>query len=229
MKEIFPWQEFFDQDPALSSVVESVAMKIILQHKNGLKSLLVTSAWPGEGKSSVAMHLAYRLSLTGLRTVFVDGDLRKPTASTLLGLDQTPGVANQLRTSAEAPTRSIGTNLWLLASGTDREATLEALETRTFTRLLKNLEDRFDLVIVDSSPMAAGPDAAIMGQAIDKTLFVVSRKSFHGAAEGNFVEDLRDYGVELFGCVIVDWTDPTFNGKQSGWMHWLLRAAGLRR
>jgi polysaccharide biosynthesis transport protein len=138
--------------------------------------LLVTSAIPNEGKSTVAANLARALAFGGARVLLIDADMRKGVLHRLIGLKREPGLAEALTgdgdTSAFIQTNCI-TNLDFIGTGVVSRHSGDLLLDGRFDRLLKLLRGRYDYIVLDSSPVFATDDATTLAPKMDGTLFVV--------------------------------------------------------
>ena len=147
------------------------------------KVLLITSAVPNEGKSTVAANLARALALGGSRVVLVDADLRKGVLHQLLGLQHEPGLADVLRQPADLE-KVIQTdsllNFSFIPSGRASGNSGDLFLGPEFKQVLARLREQFDYVVIDSSPVFAADDATTLAPVVDGTLFVV-RSRFSGA------------------------------------------------
>jgi polysaccharide biosynthesis transport protein len=150
---------------------------IYMAHENERPHVvLVTSALPHEGKSTVAANLARALALGGSQVVLVDGDLRKGTLHNLLSLPCEPGLANILNDPNQLDSviqKNCLSNLGFISRGTVSSHSGDLLLGPAFDRLLLELRHRFDYVIIDSSPIFAADDATTLAPKVDGTLFVV--------------------------------------------------------
>jgi len=140
------------------------------------KVLLITSAVPNEGKSTVAANLARTLALGGSRVVLVDGDLRKGVLHQLLGLQREPGLAELLRQPGDLEKviqKDSLLNFSFISSGTVLSNSGDLFLGPAFDELLARLRQQFDYVLIDSSPVFAADDATTLAPKMDGTLFVV--------------------------------------------------------
>jgi polysaccharide biosynthesis transport protein len=147
--------------------------------------LLVTSALPDEGKSTVAANLARTLALGGARVLLVDADLRRGRLHNLLGLEQEPGLAHLLNCPADADkvlqTNSLP-NLWFIACGTRLNNPGDQFLGPALDQLLSRWRSQFDYVLIDTSPIFAADDATTLAPKVDGTLLVV-RSQFSSARQ----------------------------------------------
>lgn len=145
-----------------------------------LKSFVVTSSGPGEGKSTTSANLAVVFANSGIRTLIVDADLRKPTVAKTFGLNNTMGFSNLLSErglSVTEATQSTGVQgLSVLTSGPKPPNPSELLGSKRMEELIKEMEEEFDLVIFDMPPVVAVTDAQIMSSKVDGTILVVREK-----------------------------------------------------
>jgi polysaccharide biosynthesis transport protein len=140
------------------------------------KLLLITSAVPNEGKSTIASNLACVMALGGARVLLIDGDLRKGHLHDLLGLKSKPGLA-ELMLQPENIDKFIQTstvpNLWFIAGGDGRQNPGDLFLSAAFDGVLAKLREQFDYVIIDSSPIFAADDSTTLAPKMDGTLLVV--------------------------------------------------------
>lgn len=139
------------------------------------KIIVVTSAMPGEGKSSVAGNLALSLSRAGGRVCLIDGDLRRPSIAQYFGLVGDAGLSTLIvgRASVDDVLQPVDSSLYAITSGAIPPNPTELLGTPAYTRLLSELRERFDTVILDAPPVLPAADAAVLAAAADGVIFVV--------------------------------------------------------
>ena len=195
---------------------------LALAREKTLRSLIVTSAQPGEGKSTVVASLALSLSYTGLRVVVVDCDLRHPTLHQMFQVSNNVGLSTllQKRLSArDVLQRSRIASVAVLASGPVATANGSLLGTRQITEklqphpaellntphmasMLKELNARFDLVLLDTPPAHTVTDAAILAPMVDGVILVVSRRQARKEAVQAAYTQLRNVHANLIGIVM---------------------------
>ena len=146
-----------------------------------LKSLVVTSALPGEGKSFVATNLAQVLSLHAERRVLlIDADLRTPRLHFILGTSATPGLAELLLQEVEQPTaiqKGKVDNLFFMPAGRPVRNPSELLSSGQFKTLVVQLQDFFDWIVIDSPSANPFSDAASVASGCGGVLVVVRANS----------------------------------------------------
>jgi len=147
-----------------------------MQRKRPLRKLLITSAVGDEGKSVVSVNLAFTLARrAGERTLLIEADLRRPTASALLSSSQLRGITewheHQLALQ-DAFYQVEGMPLWLLSAGKGIEEPLPLLESDAFAQMLNAVSEGFDWVLLDSTPMLPMADATSLSRLCDGVLVV---------------------------------------------------------
>ena len=141
-----------------------------------LKSVLVTSPAPGDGKSNVAINLALTLSESyHARVLLIDADLRRPTLHALFGVPNTAGLTEALipGRNGKVDTVDVGDTLTLLPAGRPETSPLGGLASDRLKHLIADAATRFDWVIVDSPPVGLLADAHLVSEAVDGALLVV--------------------------------------------------------
>jgi capsular exopolysaccharide synthesis family protein len=140
------------------------------------KSFLITSAIPGEGKSTLAMDLAITMALAGAKTLLIDADLRRGRLNRNFSTKTEPGLAEVLKetaTPAEAVITTHIPNLQFLPRGKVLAAGTEPLPGNKFTQLLSAFHQQYDYIILDSCPVLAADDSSAMAPFVDAVFFVV--------------------------------------------------------
>lgn len=140
-----------------------------------LKRILVTSAIPSEGKSTVAANLAVVFAQAGSRVCLVDADLRQPRMAKLFGVENWRGLSNLVVGQGEleeflqsGPEQGLS----LLTSGPVPPNPAELLGSLQMGAVLRELSDRFDVVVLDSPPVLAVTDAAVLAPKVDGVILV---------------------------------------------------------
>ncbi|MBI5806219.1 polysaccharide biosynthesis tyrosine autokinase [candidate division TA06 bacterium] len=141
-----------------------------------LKTVVITSAAPSEGKSTSAANLAITTALSGIRTLLVDADLRRPVVHSLFGLEREPGLSNLLaeRLPLDKVVKPSGIeNLSILTCGAIPPNPSELLGSQRMRDLIKLLSQQFDLVLFDSPPVITVTDTAVLSPQVDGLVLVV--------------------------------------------------------
>lgn len=141
-----------------------------------LKTLLITSTHPEEGKSTILANLAITFAQTGSRVILVDCDLRRPSLHGIFGVRNSVGLTNIILDPAikEFPFQDSGvTNLRLLCSGPLPPNPSELLGSRRMAEVVEQLKSEADYVLFDSPPVVVVTDAAILASKLDGVMLVV--------------------------------------------------------
>lgn len=148
-----------------------------VQFERQLKSLLVTSSIPSEGKSTVASNLAIVMAQTQKRILLVDSDLRKPTVQRTFKTANNVGLTTLLMDPDMAVEDAIlyrkELNLYVLSSGVQPPNPSELLGSDRMNEIMAALNERFDLVIYDAPPLRSVADSQILASKLDGVILVV--------------------------------------------------------
>jgi capsular exopolysaccharide synthesis family protein len=168
-----------------------------------VKTLVVTSAVPGEGKSSTACGLAILFAEAGQRVLIIDADLRRPRIAEYLGLEGAVGLTTVLvgKATVDDVLQRWGTDLWVLPSGFLPPNPSELLGSRHMADLLDRLRERFDMVIVDCPPLLPVTDAAVVAAQSDGALLLARARKTSSAQVKAAVNALQSVDARLLGCV----------------------------
>ena len=140
-----------------------------------IKTLLVASALPREGKSTTVANIAITMAKAGLNTLLVDGDFRRPVQHKLFNCDRKPGLIEYLKSEVDlnvAVRKTFIENLFLFTTGSLPPNPSEVLGSDTMKATLEVLKASFDFVIFDSPPVVAVTDGVILSKLTDGVLFV---------------------------------------------------------
>lgn len=146
-----------------------------IQQNRPLKKVLVTSSIPEEGKSLVSANLAGVLARRRQRVLLIEGDLRRPTLAHQFGLGRPAGLGEWLQGDHQEVSniyRLTDLNFWMMPAGNPPSNPLELMQSGNLSRLMSQLGDLFDWVIVDSPPLLPLADTTVWAKVTDGTLFV---------------------------------------------------------
>jgi capsular exopolysaccharide synthesis family protein len=171
----------------------------------GGKAIAITSTGPGEGKTIVASNLAIALAQSGQRVLLIDADMRRPRVCTVFGMTQTPGLSNVLVGDAQpsqAVQRSSVPGLWILPSGQVPPNPAELLGTRRFKDFLATLNQHFDWTIVDTPPVMAVTDAALVAHIASGVIYVVGADMTSRQNAQRAMEQLDGASAKFLGAIL---------------------------
>jgi len=143
---------------------------------NHPRSIVFTSSLPAEGKSTTAANLAITMAASGARVCVVEGDLRRPRLLEYMGLDGSVGLTNVLIGQAnltDALQQFADAGLYVLGAGALPPNPSELLGSAAMEKTLRELESRFDVVIIDAPPLLPVTDAAVLSTIAGGTVVVV--------------------------------------------------------
>lgn len=157
-----------------------------------LKTVMVTSAVPDEGKTLTATNLALTLSESyGRRVLVIDADLRCPTMHTTLGLSNDRGLSDALRGSnGDLPLAQVSDNLSVLTAGQAGSNPLASLTSARMEEILRDCAARFDWVILDTAPVGVLPDAQVLARFVGGVILVIGAGTTPAAAVERAVTEL---------------------------------------
>lgn len=144
---------------------------------NALKTLMITSPSPGEGKTTVSLNLSGSFALNGMKTLLFDTDLRKPRVHNAMGVNRIPGFVDYFfeQVSYEDIIRkSDMENLYYITTGTIPPNPSEILGSKQMQTFIDKLKKEFDIIIFDTAPIIAVSDSEILATYVDATLLVIS-------------------------------------------------------
>ena len=171
-----------------------------------IKTILVTSCFPNEGKSDVVFQLAKEMGMAGKKTVLLDADIRKSVLVQRYLVDSdVKGLSQYL--SGQAPVRDIlyGTNyenMDVIFAGPMAPNPSELLNGKVFAKLMIELKQRYDYVLIDTPPMANVVDAAIVGKVCDGAILLIESGFVGYRAAQKAIKQLEKSGTHMLGAVL---------------------------
>ncbi|MCP4267530.1 MAG: CpsD/CapB family tyrosine-protein kinase [Candidatus Brocadiaceae bacterium] len=175
-----------------------------IQKNNGCKVLLFASASKGEGKSTISINSAITLcSNQNSSVALVDCDFRQPSFGRILGFSAEKGLADYL--AEEVKIEDIAYDglvpgLTIIPAGGKQSNVFELLDSQKMAALVPYLKERFDYVIIDTTPVLAFPDTAILASLVDGVVFVVNRENANKKHTKRAVEILK--GCKIAGFIM---------------------------
>jgi len=173
--------------------------------KDSLKTILVTSAAPKEGKTTISINLAGSFALTNKKTLLIDCDLRKPYIHHIFKSNKSPGlidylIGDVLIEEIIKPTEI--NNLEFITTGTIPPNPAEMLDSKEMKELLAKFRSEYDIIIIDSPPIIAVTDSEILSNIVDGTLIVVSADTTEIELMERAVELIKRENTQFLGTVL---------------------------
>lgn len=168
-------------------------------------SMVITSALPGEGKSTVALNLALTLAEVSDRVLLVDADLRRPTVAQRLDLEGAAGLSTVLigRAAVEDVTQEWGPHgLAVLTSGAIPPNPAELLASSAMHELTASLADRYDVIVWDAPPLLPVTDTLLLARHADGVLVVANTRTARRAHVTEALEALKRTEARVLGVVL---------------------------
>ena len=193
-------------EAAITDSVDSLRAAIMYGPSGNLtKSVVVTSALGGEGKSTVASQLAVSLARSGRKTLLIDGDIRKPSLHALFGMPDDLGLCDVLRgqQSIDGVVQATpAENLWILPAGRCDNSSFQALSGPLTRQLIATAIERFEFVVVDSGPVLTGPESLIFGQHVDGAILSTRRDVSRVPKVDEAKARLQSVNIRVLGAVV---------------------------
>lgn len=202
-----------DPKSPVSEVFRTLRTNIQFMNANKkLKTLLITSTFPGEGKSWVASNLAVTFAQAGNKVILIDADMRKGRQYTIFDVLPRPGLSNYLsgmdKKEGEEPDiskylqRTDVDNLLIMTAGNIPPNPSELLVSDQMNKLLKDLKSVCDIVVIDGTPCELVTDSVILSRIVDSTVIVTAHKETKKDNLEKIVRNIKNVGGNLAGVVI---------------------------
>lgn len=197
------------QDP-LSPISEAYrTLRMNLQYATldkPLRSLLITSPGPDEGKSTTLANLAVTMAQIEQRVIMVDCDLRRPRLHQIFGCNNQIGITTMMLEDQyleNPPLQTTGVdNLWLLASGPLPPRPPDLLGSRRMDRVIERLLQEADILLFDAPPVVAVTDAVVLATKVDAVLLVVSAGQTKREEAQAALDRLKAVNAHIVGCAL---------------------------
>jgi capsular exopolysaccharide synthesis family protein len=195
---------------AQGAMTEAIdAIRTVLLHapqSEAPRVLMVTSALGGEGRTTLATHLAASLARAWRKTLLIDADLRNPGAHRQFDLAVEPGLSEALRGEVEyedAVRPTPVSRLWLLPAGRFDSHAVQALAQEGVRNVFERLKEEYDFIVIDTSPVLPVADALLVARHADAALFAVLRDVSRIPTVRAAHQRLAALGVRLLGAVVI--------------------------
>lgn len=207
----------------------------LLASKRSLKTILVTSTQPGEGKSTVVVNLALTMTLAGEKSLVTDTDWRKPTIHRIFGLENTHGFTDVV--TGQAPVQGVASiervvefttepngskyALGVITSGMVARGTVLTIERAKVREAIDSCGSAYDIVLLDSPPVLSLSDASLLAPLVDGVLLVLDTGAVSERDVIRAKERLEMAGGNLLGIVMNRFDDklhgPSFHPYESSY------------
>lgn len=170
-----------------------------------VKTIVATSSQPSEGKSTIVSNLGITIAQSGKKVLLIDCDLRKPVVHKKLGLTNQEGLTSLLareKSLEECVKTTEVPNFYVITSGPIPPNPAELLGSKKMKKLIEELENIFDMILIDAPPVLAVTDAQILAALCDGVVFVAS----YGEADKHAIvrakELIDKVGAKILGVII---------------------------
>lgn len=201
-----------DPKSPISEVFRTLRTNLQFMTSNkGLKTLLVTSSVPGEGKSWVSANLISAFAQEGKKVLIIDSDMRKGRIHSIFEVARNPGLSNFLSGVANVEDKdnifnyikeTKVKNLYVMPAGDVPPNPSELLVSEKTGELIKNVKKIFDIIIFDGTPSLIVTDALIIARQVDATLIVTSYKTTKMGDVEKIKKSIENVGGKIAGIVI---------------------------
>ena len=174
-------------------------------HPSPPKTILITSAVPAEGKTTVAGNLAVTMALSGARVLLIDGDVRRGSLHDSFQRSNQRGISDILTSKVswrEAVQRTDTENLFFIARGSATDHTSERFLSGVVPSFLSDASKNFDYVIIDSAPVLVADDTTTIAPMVDTVLFVVRMSNTLARLSAKALDLLYDRQVRVGGVIL---------------------------
>jgi polysaccharide biosynthesis transport protein len=207
----------------LMDIYRSIRTALMYSNAGGApKTILFTSAVPGEGKTMTASGTAWAFAQTGARTLLIDADLREPRCHKVLTADNSSGLSEVLvdLASHDSATQRLGKQasdgatiegLFFLGAGAPVPNPSELLTSASMFQLLRELSNQYQFVLLDSAPVTFASDTLGLASMVDGVVVIAGADTSKNTVRA-VCRRLSDAGAKIFGVVMnrVDTTEPAF-------------------
>lgn len=207
---------FIESFKAIRTKIENSA------NGNGNKVFAVTSTFENEGKTTVAVNLAYVLSQKGKSVLIIDCDLRKPAVMRMVGIreDGKNGVIQVVKKEAAYEdsikyVKSLG--IFVLPSGGTSNKSTEIVGSAEFEKMLERVRKEFDYVILNTPPAHVVTDCLVLAPLVDSLIFAIRVDYARTKEIISTIEDLEGTNVDIIGSVLTMVDEKDSNSYFSGW------------
>lgn len=197
-----------DPKSPVSEVFRTLRTNIqFMNSNNSMQTLLVTSTFPGEGKSWVTSNLAVTFAQAGKSVILLDADMRKGRQYNIFGVLPKPGLSNYLSNTDDNDIshyiqETDVENLYVVSAGNVPPNPSELLVSDRMMKLMDKLKDACDLLIIDGTPCDLVTDSIILSRIVDSTIIVTAHKETKKDNLEKIVKNIQNVGGKIAGIVL---------------------------
>lgn len=202
-----------DPKSPVSEVFRTLRTNIQFMNANKkLKTLLITSTFPSEGKSWVASNLAVTFAQADNKVILIDADMRKGRQYTIFGVSPRPGLSNYLSGMdvpegqepdiADYLQKTEIENLLIMSAGNIPPNPSELLVSPQMNKLISDLKEACDIIIIDGTPCELVTDSVILSRIVDSTVVVTAHKETKKDNLERVIKNIQNVGGHLAGVVV---------------------------
>ncbi len=198
--------QIYSGSPYLQEAIKTLRTNISFASiDDPVKTIMVTSTKPSEGKSTIASALCVSLAEAGSATLLVENDLRRPRLANYFKIRCKQGLSDVLMGTAtlnDAIVRTEFPNLFFLDVGRKIANPVDTLATKRYKAIVEAMQSSFRYVVIDTPPLAAFVDAAIISTLVDKTIYVIRAGRVDKKEVVEAVDQLRKANADILGVVL---------------------------
>ena len=202
-----------DPKSPVSEVIRTLRTNIQFMSTNKkLQTLLITSTFPDEGKSLVASNLAITFAQAGNKVILIDADMRKGRQFKIFDVLPKPGLSNYLSgidvenpndiSISEYVQKTNVENLLIMTAGNIPPNPSELLVSPQMTRLLEDLKEVCDIIIIDGTPCELVTDSVILSRIVDSTVIITAHKETKRDSLSRVIKSIKNVGGNIAGVVV---------------------------
>jgi capsular exopolysaccharide synthesis family protein len=184
----------------------SIRTAITFGMPGGVRSILVTSPAPGDGKSTLVSNLGISMAQAGQKTLIIDADFRQPQQHAIFGVANEAGLSNLLNNGEDFGKYILKSGavegLDLITAGPAPSHPSELLNNAKFAQMIQKLSATYDLILLDSPPVMVVTDSLVLAALSDLTLLVVRAEKTHRRMAEETRDSLAGVGARVFGAVV---------------------------
>lgn len=221
-------QAFPAKSPAQREALSRAAANFeFVNHSGTVKSVVITSAQPGEGKTTTAANLAVALS-ESQRVLLIDADLRNPSMAGRLGLEGAAGLTTIITGKATLSdvVQPLSRSMHVVTAGAMPPNPLALIGSQNFANLIAEARTRYDAVIIDAPPILPVTDAALVARIADGAILVVGSRRSNRKQVARALKHLQMADVPMHGVIVTMLKPSTVDSGYYGAAHGLDKAKG---